>query len=367
MFTGSWDLRRLRPHFFPRGCGVMFGRRTGVGTAAPLPTFADQWTGKIPRDAHNWQAAAPYFTREPATLVLVGDGLIESPYGPRFNQGATIVPRVLFFVEERSAGPLGTVGGRTLVRSERSNTEKAPWKNLTAVDGAVENEFLHPVLLGESILPYRVLPSRTAVLPLKDRILMDGEHPDLDLHPGLADWWRRVNDMWNLNRTSNRLTLLEQLDFRRKLTGQLSGDLLRVAYAASGMYVTAALLDKPDTIIEHGLYWTAVASLEEGMYLCAILNTPALTYLVRPLMSYGKDERHIDKALWKLPIPLYDSLVAEHRRLAELGAIEAERVKALNVDEKLNFIALRRVIRSALSASPHAEELDQLVTTLLGH
>lgn len=367
VFTGSWDLRRLRPHFFPRGCGVVFGRRTGVGAAQPLPAFTEQWTGAVPREAHGWQAAAPHFVREPATLAVVGSTLVESPYARRFGQGATIVPRVLFFVEERGVGPLGTAGGNAPVRSERSSTEKAPWKNLPAVDGVVESEFLYPVLLGESILPYRVLPPRTAVIPLEGRILMDGGHPDLDLYPGLADWWRRVEDLWNANRASDRLTLLGQLDFRRKLTSQLPGAPLRVVYAASGMYVTAALLDDPAVIVEHGLYWTAVASREEGMYLCAILNTPALTYLVRPLMSYGKDERHIDKVLWKLPIPLYDPTVTEHWRLAQLGVEEAGRITALTLGENGNFITSRRIVRNTLAASPHAEELDQLVTSMLGH
>lgn len=102
------------------------------------------------------------------------------------------------------------------------------------------------------------------------------------------------------------------------------------------------------------------------MYLCAILNTPALTNLVRPLMSYGKDERDIDKVLWKLPIPLYNPAVAEHRRLAELGVMEAERIKALNFNEATNFITLRRIVRNVLTASPYAEELDQLVTVILG-
>ena len=32
-FTGSWDLRRIRPHFFPRGGAVVFGQRT-AGTGA---------------------------------------------------------------------------------------------------------------------------------------------------------------------------------------------------------------------------------------------------------------------------------------------------------------------------------------------
>jgi hypothetical protein len=366
VFTSSWDLRRIRPHIFPRGCGVVFGRRTGVGTAEPLPSFTEEWTGKLPRDARTWRAVDPYLTRDPAILTLVGNSLIESPYGPRFSQGATIVPRMLFFVVERSAGPLGTAGGSTPVRSERSSTEKAPWKSLPAVDGVIEGEFLRPVLLGESVLPYKVLAPRTAVLPLEGRALMGSGHPNLDLYPGLADWWRRVDRLWSANRTSDRLTLLERLDFRRELTKQLPGGPLRVVYAKAGMHVSAALVRNISAIIDHKLYWGNVASVEEGMYLCAILNTPALTYVVRPLMSYGKDERDIDKALWKLPIPLYDPTVAEHRRLVELGAAEAERVEALALNEKGNFVTLRRAVREALAASPCAEELDQLVTTMLG-
>jgi hypothetical protein len=139
-----------------------------------------------------------------------------------------------------------------------------------------------------------------------------------------------------------------------------------VIYAASGMYVTAALLEDPDVILEHGLYGAQVETPEEGMFLCAILNAPALTHLVRPLMSYGKDERHIDKSLWKLPIPLYDPTRDEHRRLAELGGMEAERIRALSLDPQRNFTALRRVARDALTASPHVDELDELVTAMLG-
>lgn len=366
VFTGSWDLRRLRPHFFPRGCAVLFGRRTHVGGAQPLPAFTQQWTGKIPRGAQSQREVDPHLNREPAMLTLVGESLIESPYGPRFANGATIFPRMLFFVEKRASGPLGTSGATTRVRSERSASEKAPWKNLPSVDGVIENEFLRSVLLGENVLPYQILPPRTAVLPLADRALMGTMHPALDLYPGLADWWHQAEALWNANRTSNRLTLLQRLDFRRELTSQLPGSPLRVVYAASGMYVTAALLQNHNVILEHGLYWADVGSPEEGMFLCAILNAPALTYMVRPLMSYGKDERHIDKSLWKLPIPLYDPTRAEHRRLAELGAMEAERIRSLGLDPQRNFTALRRVARDALTTSPHVDELDQLVAAMLG-
>jgi hypothetical protein len=43
------------------------------------------------------------------------------------------------------------------------------------------------------------------------------------------------------------------------------------------MHVTAVLIEDPHSIIDHKLYWGTVTSREEGLYLCAILNSPVLT------------------------------------------------------------------------------------------
>ena len=364
-FAGSWDLRRLRPHFFPRGAAVVFGKRAGTGHARALPRETERWTGRLPSGTAGWDDVAGRVTRQSALLTLVGADLLESPYRPRFENGATIYPRYLFFVQQQQAGPLGLGGGRISVRSERGSSEKKPWKGMADLEGVVEKEFVYPVLLGETMLPYRLLPPRKAVLPLEGTILLDGEHPRLDRYPDLAQWWRHAERQWLDHRSSDRLTLVEQLDFRHKLVGQLPGTPLRVVYGKSGMYVSAALVDTPDSIIDHKLYWGTVASREEGMYLCAILNTPLITLLARPFMSYGKDERDIDKHVWKLPIPLYDTGNPKHRRLAELGAAEADRVAALELDETAYFVNLRQDVREALAASPHAEELDTLVGELV--
>ena len=89
-------------------------------------------------------------------------------------------------------------------------------------------------------------------------------------------------------------------------------------------------------------------------------------HLVRPLMSYGKDERHVDKHLWKLPIPRYDETDPQHRQLADLGHACAEYVKTLDLDEGGNFVTLRRRVRSALAACSPAVEANTLVVSLLG-
>jgi len=365
-FAESWDLRRLRPHFFPRGSAVVFGSRA-FDQAKALPVETSSWTGTLPRSAHTWTEVAPYLSRQPAKLVVSDNEAADlSPYGARFSAGATIFPHVLFFVAPQPPGPLGVGAGRRAVQSARSSTEKPPWKKLPDMKAVIEAQFVRPVLLGESILPYRVLPAREAVLPLEGDLLLDSDHSHLGLYPGLDEWWRRVEQLWNTHRASDRLTLRQRLDFRRGLTGQLPVSPLRVVYGASGMHVVAALVETPVAVTEHKLYWGAVASRAEGWYLCAILNCPELTQLVRPLMSYGKDERDVDKRVWELPIPRYDPKDLLHQRLAALGEQEAQLVADLDLDEKGNFVALRQKVRVALAAGSAAAEVTDIVTEMLG-
>ncbi|MBO4270408.1 N-6 DNA methylase [Microbispora triticiradicis] len=365
-FEGSWDLRRIRPHFFPRGGAVVFGSRTGSQKgASALPVATIRWSGKLPRGGDAWQAVAPFLTREPAKLVIHNDDILESPYEPRFFQGATFIPRLLFLTERRASGPLGLPSGQQAVRSVRSSMEKPPWKNLPALEGVVEKEFIRPLLLGESILPYRLLEPREVVAPLENNQLLSGGSPHIDLYPGFADWWRRAEQIWLDKRSSERLDLIEQLDFRRKLSAQFPTPPLRLVYGASGMHVSAALVDDSLALCDKSAYWGTVTSEAEGYFLCCILNSPIFTQLVRPLMSYGKDERHIDKHIWKLPIPLYNSNDPVHARLAELGRREAHLVAGLQLDESGNYIKLRQIVRKALSEGPYADEVDELVVGLL--
>ena len=101
-FTGSWDLRRLRPHFFPRGSAVVFGRRSTT-TATSLPAATELWSGRLPRGTDTWAAVEGHVTR---VVGLATEAAAEgSAYGPRFSNGATIYPRLLFMVRPQQAGP----------------------------------------------------------------------------------------------------------------------------------------------------------------------------------------------------------------------------------------------------------------------
>ena len=131
------------------------------------------------------------------------------------------------------------------------------------------------------------------------------------------------------------------------------------------MHVVAALVENPTAVCEHKLYWGTVTNRAEGLYLCSLLNNPLITHLVRPHMSYGKDERDIDKYIWKLPIPLYDALNPTHRRLSDLGEHCTDLVAGLDLGDSGNFVSFRRKIRSILAADPTAIEINELMLDLL--
>lgn len=374
-FTPSWDLRRIRPHFFPRGSCVVFGSRLdeskkpntsedGVPIAGTeMPTDVQIWTGRLQEINASWCSAEKWLKREPGQVRISGL-LNKSPYAPSFTQGATFVPRLVFVVTERAVSPLGMSHGRTAIESSRSVLEKKPWKNIPSISGAVESKFLRPFFTGDNVYPFRIGSSFLAVLPCDDGTLLNSEQ--IELHPGLHAWWEKASEIWDNNRSSERMTLMERVDYQLTLSNQLPVAKLRVLYNASGMNICSAKLRDPRALVTSGLYWAAMQSEKEADFLCAVLNAPVTTELTRPLMSYGKDERHVHKHVWDLPIPEFNSEDEVHARIADLGASLEKIVSAFPINEKLHFAATRRHIRDYIMKTPEGQELDDLVTQLIG-
>jgi len=360
-FTTSWDLRRIRPHLFPRGSAVIHGTRQPSPTT--MPTDALIWTGRAPH--HHATTDTPgLLHHELGQLSITSDLAERSPYSTRFSQGASLVPRVLLRVEPIAAGSLGVPSGRLNVRSKRSASEKEPWKDLPDLTGVVESEFVWSTLLGEHVLPFRTLEPNLFVIPVTTRgTVLSESTPAIDGYPGLAAWVRQAEDQWT-GHGSSSMSLAEQIDYMGKLHQQVPPAAQRVVYAKAGMHVAAALVTDPRILIDHTLYWGSVASAAEGRYLVGILNSPSLTELVRPLMAYGKDERHIDKHVWKLPIPAYDPADPVHQQITELAEqLEVELAQApLRSDY---FVTSRRQLRSAIASSAAGQALDQLVRQLI--
>jgi SAM-dependent methyltransferase len=360
-FDGSWDLRRIRPHFFPRGSSVIFARRADEPTALTEQTVV--WKGTLGNTNCNWTEARGRLERTNGRLRRV-ESDFASNLGDRFSQGATFNPRVVFIVKERPPGPLGLPAGRIAVESSRSVNEKKPYKDLPSLEGVIETEFVRPVYSGENLLPYRVVAPLHAVIPCSTSALLNER--EIDQYPGLRSWWSKAEEVWEgYKAAATKLTLAEQLDYHAKMSKQLPVTASRVIYNASGMHLAAAKVRDHRAIISKSLYWAAFREEDEADYLCAILNSAATTELLRPYMSYGKDERHVDKHLWQLPIPDFDTDDDVHLELVKLSRTATEIANNVEIDADLHFAATRRKIRQEIEASEAGKRISEIVVELL--
>ena len=218
--------------------------------------------------------------------------------------------------------------------------------------------------VGETVLPYRTLDPLLAVIPWDGQRLLSTADERLSSFPGLDDWWRRAESVWNAHRTSD-LTLREQLDYRQKMSQQFPIPEYRVVYTKSGMYLAAAIV-KGSAIIDHQLYWGAASSLEEARFLVAVLNSDAMTKRVRPLQARGEhNPRHFDKYVWQLPIPIYDPENVRHVQLVQHEEQAESIAGAVSLPVGKRFELWRRLVREAVATSEVGQRIEEEVQALL--
>ena len=375
----AWDLEGLEPNtFFPVPASVVFARRSGEdGKATPLAGQVERWLGEPGEDSDR---------RKRVAIVDTSTASI-SPYAGLSRQGAVIVPRCLFFVEETRNPAIVQAGQAITVNPRRGSQDKAPWKSLdlaTVSEQTVEVAHVFDVHLGETIVPYATLDPLRAVLPLKR-----GEHEVPTSKNGVGgirlgglsqrmrDRWRVVSNLWEANRAAAaKMNLSGQLDYYGKLSSQLEWQRapeirpVRIAYAGSGR-PTAALVSDETMLIDYTLFWVACKDMEEASYLLAIINSEALYEGVQPLMPKGQfGARHVQKQLWKLPIPEFDpedslhAVVSEAGRVAAEGA--AERLARLRQDRgEVTVTIARREVRKWLRESTDGKAVEEAVEELL--
>jgi SAM-dependent methyltransferase len=364
-FERPWDLHKVKPKIFSQHVCVMLGRRAlpDEGSVA-LSAVPEIWSGRLS------SATVSRYEAEACLVRSIGEPLPKlsqgaSPYAARFRQGAAFAPRFLFFVQPDKKGPLGAGIGRMAVRSSRSAKEKEPWVLLDDLHERIEQQFVLPAYIGESVLPFRCLPTVEVIVPWDGLRLLDGDSEDLDLYPGLATWWRKAEAIWNRHRSSNILSFSKQADYMGKLSRQLPASPIRVVYNKSGNYLVAAIVYNSSAVIGQQLYWGPVADVDEGRFLTAILNSSYVTTSVQHMQSRGENTaRHFAKVPFRLAIPLYDSSNHEHRRLVSL-AERAEQLSERAVLPELGFEAQRTFLREELAKEGVGTEIDSFVKTLL--
>ena len=376
----AWDLEKLEPNtFFPVASCVVFAERAGENAGGtPLAGAVERWQGR---------AGADDVRRMPVGITDTSVGG-DSPYAGYARQGASIVPRCLFFVQETENTAIVQAAQTVTVNPRRGSQDKAPWRdlNLTAITGqTIESGHLYDVYLGESIVPYASLEPLKALLPVRRgeyQIPADADGPGGIRLGGLEQRmrrrWQTISRLWDENTArANKLNLSGRLDYHRELSMQLAwqqdngGRPVRLVYTGNGQ-PTAAVVGDSNTIVDTKLYWVTCKDIDEANYLLAIINSQFLYDAVQPLMSKGQfGARDLHKQLWKLPIPEYDAVNPQHREVAEAGRAAAQgaagRLAEIQASRGagVSVTIARREVRAWLRAAAEGARVERLVAILI--
>ena len=311
-----------------------------------------------------------------------------SVYADYTRNGATLFPRILILVDETANPATVSLGNTTTTNPRRGVYDKEPWKSLDmqALTGnTIENEHVFRAHLGESLVPYSMLDPLRAVLPIK-RGVTSIEY-DQNAPYGVANnamarrmrgRWPTINRAWDDNkRTGDRRTLIQQLDFYGKLSSQLAwqgdkGDRpVRIVYNQSGA-PTASLMPDESAVVDYTLYWLTCRTEDEAYYLTAIVNSDRLYEQLKPLMPKGQfGARHVQKHIWRLPIPEFDAADATHAAISDAGrqaavGVERELAKLREARPGFTVTIARREIRKWLRESVEGQRAEEVVGVLLG-
>ena len=390
-FKAAWDLEQLKPNFFPMTSSVVFAEKMSqADRERPLRDDVELWLG---------QAGTPAVQRV-GTSITDTSARGSSPYVDYATQGASIVPRCLFFVTEKESPDLLLRAPGTIIADPRRGTQdKKPWNalDLTAIsDSAIETQHVFNVHLGETLVPYATLEPLKAVLPLKrgensiplaKDTTPEGDKAPLgvaggielgQLAPRMRERWQTVSAIWEAKKERvNRIrSLVGRLNYNRELSKQLAwreepdNRPIRIVYTSAGQ-PTAALLQDHNIIVDYKLFWVTCKDIQEARYLLAVINSHVLREAVNPFMSKGLfGARDLQKHLWKLPIPAFDSANPLHMEVAMAGSTAevgaTQRLALLRTERGDVSVGIaRRELRLWLRTSKEGAAVEAAVGKLL--
>ncbi len=302
-----------------------------------------------------------------------------STYLKQIKEGATIVPRSLWFVQP-VASAYGTNQAKPALEThpEAQKTAKKPWQNIY-LKGEVEAQYLYATILGRQLLPFGYTGLSLVVLPMEDKqtgLSMVNKEMALGKgHSGLHNWLNQTEALWNTKKkVGNKSTVYQWLDYVGKLTSQHPAGYHTVVYNRAGTNLASCVISPP--LLKTGLpvkgfaadadtYYYQTKDDMEAHYLCAFLNAPYVDETIKPHQTRGFKgvERDIHRRPFEVvPIPRFNPEDGKHQKLAELSRECHRKVAQLKLEGKsIGF--LRNKVREHLSQE--LAEIDKLVKSIL--
>lgn len=359
----SVDLEELNP--FQGGdatrCCLLMEHRSMRGTSGRrLKAIRTSSRKPSPHEALNTVRGRLTFDRAPEPLPQAPSAY----YDDDIRQGATIVPHVLVLIDRITNAKKGG-----WVHVETRASRQHPWNGVDTQSGDVPASWVRPLHTSRDMLPYMAIRKPPhAIIPV-------GKNNELHSGPSLqCRFWAELDEVYDVHKGRGHgtpQTLIQQLDFARKLSAQpLQQQRGRrmVLHPSSGDIMRAARTHAGIAVVDAKLYWLIVGTEAEAGYVVALLNARCLRRAFSESKESGRDF-HLHP--WrKVPIPKYDRKDQRHVRLAQLCAL-AERTAQRQVQKELmqrpdlGQQGLSKAVRRAVEGSDAGQEIERIAAQLL--
>lgn len=375
------DLEEVSPLFNVPSC-VLFGVKAETTS---YPVIALKYSGVLEEKNLKYPSAIEqlkvneYSYNSPSILIK------RSWYHHRMREGATLVPRSLWFIDFKIHETLGVDFSRPLIKTSRDaiNDSKEPWKGIE-LQGNVNADFIYATLLGGDLVSFGFSKMRPVILPIEPTLvgyrLLDITNLRNNGFENTANWLEMAQKLWEGRRTEKSAgrfpRVLDRLDYNGLLSSQNPRKKYVVLYNSSGTNVVSCVINredmpsfpkstvKPKGFVADAKTWSYETDNEnEAYYLCAILNSNVVNSAVKPLQTRGLwGERDIHRRPLMLPIPKFEEKNVKHLALAELSQ------KCHTILQNTNFEDLSTAFARSEARRLLANEIegiDTLVTELI--
>jgi len=369
-FTYIHDLSGVQPLFNVRS--VVLVSRDGSHLHSNIPITFHK--GTLPYKNIQLKDARKFMTFEEGRYTFLATEMKSAYYYERFFQGATLVPRCLWFVQP-AKDSIRNLDAPFLETSEDAFAEsKKPWNILCS--GRIEKEFLFETVLAKGLLPFFIALRELVFLPIKFQddsiVLLNTTQLLSEGKSHASQWLQNAENFWD-KLSSGKRVLYKRLDYNKTLSGQNPAAKIVLLYNTSGSNLTAAIL-RPGKDIDgvkitgfvagHKTYYYYPTSEEEGNYLCAMLNSDTVNQVIKPYQPQGLyGERDICRRPFEAcPIRKFDPANEDHIRLAKLSC------ECTEILHKIGSKIIGRLGTARLAArkviAPQLAEIDKIVQAL---
>lgn len=395
-----WDIEKVTPLFRIPSC-VFFAEKYEKKKVPFSGLQGNTFSGKLTEHNCNLLTAKENIKEEPVKWFYVKQGKAsaistrkkkavetENPYKNLFKNGATIYPRVFYFIDINQELPKDFE--ERIVNIKTTHTidadSKRPWKGLS-FSGKIESKFIFRTALAKSILPFALYKPEIVVLPILIEKNNEGkkeielQSPN-DLMQGgylnASKWFGNVENTWQLLRTEKNKNISSEdyLNWQNKLTEQNLNAPFLVLYNSSAKDANSLVVQRISNdftfFVENKTYCFYANNLAEAFYLSAMLNSKIPNELMKDFQSRGLfGARDVHKKILDIYFPRFDETNEVHKKLAELSdTAHKKAAKYLDDNPPQKELTATRLGKLRLDIKKHLteemKEIDKLVKKVVG-